>query len=125
MILMSYNDNNIFARIIRGEIPCNLVAQNDHAIAFNDISPLAPVHVLLVPKGSYTDAADFAERATDAEKAALWNLLPQVLAAKNVQQGFRMIANTGVNGGQEVPHLHWHLLAGKKLGRMLGAEEKI
>jgi histidine triad (HIT) family protein len=116
-----YNTNNIFARILRGEIACKQVAQNDYALAFDDVSPLAPVHVLIVPKGAYTDAADFANRASDAEKAGLWNILPQVLAAKNVNNGFRMIANTGVHGGQEVPHLHWHILAGTMLGRMLGA----
>ena len=109
-----YDSTNVFARIVRGDLPCNRVAENAHALAFDDIRPLMPVHVLLLPKGAYTDAVHFAAAASPEEHAGLWALLPEIVALKQLQSGFRLIANCGLNGGQEVPHLHWHILAGQK-----------
>ena len=115
-----YDDNNIFARILRGEIPCKKVHEDDHTLAFEDINPKAPVHTLVLPKGKYVSATDFAEKATDAEIAALMRAVRKVAALKGVDaSGYRLIANTGVEGGQEVPHLHIHVLGGRTLGAMV------
>ncbi len=115
-----YDDNNIFARILRGEIPCKKVHEDDHTLAFEDINPKAPVHTLVIPKGKYVSATDFAEKATDAEIAALMRAVRKVAALKGVDaSGYRLIANTGVEGGQEVPHLHIHVLGGRTLGAMV------
>lgn len=112
--MREYDSNNVFARILRGELPCTKVAENAHALAFDDVRPLKPVHVLLIPKGAYVDAVHFAQHATPDEHAGLWALLPEVVQIKQLSAGFRLIANTGLNGGQEVPHVHWHVLAGAK-----------
>lgn len=117
---MSYDDNNIFAKILRGEIPAKKIYEDDHALAFHDIGPKAPVHVLVIPKGKYVSIAEFGEKASDAEIAGFYRAVSKV--AKDLgllEAGFRSIANTGLNGGQEVPHFHIHLLGGKKLGAML------
>jgi histidine triad (HIT) family protein len=115
-----YDDNNIFARILRGEIPCKKVHEDDHTLAFEDINPKAPVHTLVIPKGKYVSATDFAEKASDAEIAALMRAVRKVAALKGVDaSGYRLIANTGVEGGQEVPHLHIHVLGGRTLGAMV------
>ena len=117
---MPYDTNNIFARILRGEIPCQKVFENDHALAFRDISPKAPVHLLVIPKGAYTDIADFGARASAAETKALYDAIAQVAKEAGIDQtGFRTIANTGLNGGQEVPHFHFHLLGGGPVGPMV------
>lgn len=117
---MSYDTNNIFARILRGEIPCNKVFENEYALAFNDIHPQAPVHILVIPKGSYVSMTDFAQKATPAEQAGFMAAIGAIVAEKKLDEaGYRTIANAGVNGGQEVPHFHIHILAGKRLGRML------
>ena len=117
---MSYDPNNIFARIIRGEIPCKKLYENAHALAFHDIRPQAPVHVLVVPKGSYVTATDFAEKASDAEQTALIKAIGEVVRMTGVEaSGYRLIANNGPDGHQEVPHLHYHVLGGRPLGRML------
>lgn len=116
----AYDDNNIFAKILRGEIPCDKVYEDDHVLAFNDISPQAPVHVLVIPKGKYTNVTDFGENAPPAEVAALWRAVAQISQEKGVAaDGFRTIANTNANGGQEVPHFHVHILGGRPLGPML------
>jgi histidine triad (HIT) family protein len=119
---MSYDSNNIFAKILRGEIPCNKVHDDQYVIAFDDIHPQAPVHILVLPKGAYKDMDDFTARASDAEIAALWKVTGQIARAKGIDKtGYRVISNCGLNGGQEVPHLHIHLLGGGKLGRMMGS----
>jgi len=115
-----YDKNNIFARILRGEIPCKKVHEDDHTLAFEDINPKAPVHTLVIPKGSYVSATDFAEKASDAEIVAMMRALRKVAALKGVDAaGYRLIANTGIEGGQEVPHFHIHVLGGRSLGAML------
>lgn len=116
----TYNAQNIFAKILRGEIPCNKVFEDDHVLAFRDIQPQAPVHVLVIPKGAYVDMDDFTARATAEEIAALFRALGQIARAEGLTEGgYRVISNCGLNGGQEVPHLHLHLVGGRVLGRML------
>lgn len=120
MARKTYDSNNIFARILRGEIPCKKVLETEHALAFHDINPQAPTHVLVIPKGAYVDVDDFAANAPDAEIASLIRAVGDVARAVGaVDPGFRILANSGANGGQEVPHLHFHLFAGKNLGPML------
>jgi diadenosine tetraphosphate (Ap4A) HIT family hydrolase len=122
---MSYDPNNIFARIIRGEIPCKKLYENDHALAFHDIRPQAPVHVLVVPKGAYVTQSDFADQASEAEQAALIKAIGEVARMTGVaESGYRVIANNGADGHQEVPHLHYHVLGGRPLGRMLAKPER-
>ncbi len=114
-----YDDSNIFARILRGEIPCTKILDTEHAIAFRDIHPQAPVHVLVIPKGAYVDADDFGTRATDAELAGYARAIASLIEQEGLKDsGYRLIANSGLNGGQEVPHFHTHILAGEKLGPM-------
>ena len=119
---MAYDDGNVFARILRGEIPNATVYEDDAVLAFRDIRPLRPVHVLVVPKGRYTDADDFAARAPDAEIAAFWRGVAAAAEAAGVTGGgYRLIANTGADGGQEVPHFHVHVLGGAPAGPMIAA----
>lgn len=118
----AYDPNNIFARILRGEIPCNKVFENDHVLAFRDIQPQAPVHVLVIPKGAYVDMDDFTARADAEEIAALFRALGEIARSEGISvSGYRVLSNCGLNGGQEVPHLHLHLVGGRALGRMLAA----
>lgn len=118
---MSYDDNNIFAKILRGEIPCKKIFEDDFAVAFADIHPQAPTHVLVIPTGPFTDVVDFNMNANDEEIAGFWRAVAWVAKDCGLpENGFRMIANTGLNGGQEVPHFHVHLLGGRALGPMLG-----
>jgi histidine triad (HIT) family protein len=120
---MAYDNNNIFAKILRGEIPCKKVYEDGHVLAFHDITPRAKVHVLVVPKGAYTDMDDFTARASETEIAALFKALGKIAREQGiVQSGYRVISNCGVNANQEVPHLHLHLVGGQKLGRMIAAE---
>ena len=124
---MAYDDSNIFARILRGEIPADTVAQNDHALAFRDIRPQAPVHVLVIPKGRYVSLDDFAANAPDAEIVAFNRLVAEVARSEGLSladgnAGFRAISNAGKHGVQEVPHFHLHLLGGRPLGRMLARD---
>ena len=116
----TYDDTNIFARILRGEIPSERVYEDEHAIAFHDIAPKAPVHVLVIPRGAYTTLSDFVARATDAEIAGFFRAVGTVARQVGVEQdGYRILSNAGVHGGQEVPHLHVHLFGGKQLGTMI------
>lgn len=118
----SYDDNNIFAKILRKEIPCKPVYEDDHVLAFPDIAPKAPVHILVIPKGKYLSIADFGTKATAEEITAFWQAVSKIAADNGLpESGFRTIANTGLNGGQEVPHFHVHILGGKKLGPMISA----
>ena len=115
-----YDDSNIFARILRGEIPCRKVYEDEHALAFHDIAPQAPVHILVIPKGAYVSWDDFSERAPDAEIAGFVRAVGRVARdAGLVAPGYRLLANVGANSGQEVPHLHVHIFGGRGLGPML------
>ena len=115
-----YDDQNVFARILRGELPCKKVMENEHVLAFHDISPLAPVHVLVVPKGRYVSWDDFSEKASDAEMAAMTRAIGEVARMVGADsQGYRVLSNVGKRGGQEVPHLHVHIFGGQPLGPML------
>lgn len=113
-----YDDQNIFAKILRGEIPNATVFENEHALAFKDIAPQAPVHVLVIPKGAYMSIDDFAVNASAVEQAGFFAAVAAVCAT-GVDAGFRAVANTRDHGVQEVPHFHMHILGGKPLGRML------
>lgn len=120
---MSYDPGNVFARILRGEIPAKKLYEDEHALAFPDINPQAPVHVLVIPKGAYTDAQDFATRASTEEIAGFIRAIGKVADQLGVTaDGYRLLANCGANAHQEVPHLHVHLFAGRKLGPMLAAK---
>ncbi len=120
---MAYDDTNIFAKILRGEIPNKTIHEDEHVLAFHDIYAKAPVHALVIPKGKYRNVADFGANATPDEITAFWRAVSKVAKDLGVDDtGFRAIANTGVNGGQEVPHFHVHIVGGKKLGPMLAGD---
>ncbi|MEO8176563.1 MAG: histidine triad nucleotide-binding protein [Sphingomicrobium sp.] len=115
-----YDESNVFARILRGELPCTKVYEDQHALAFHDISPLAPVHILVIPKGAYVSWDDFSERASEAEIAGFVRAVGLVARnAEMVVQGYRLLSNVGKRSGQEVPHLHVHIFGGQPLGPML------
>jgi histidine triad (HIT) family protein len=115
-----YDDCNVFARILRGELPCNKVYEDEHVLAFHDISPLSPTHILVIPKGAYVSWDDFSERASDEEISAFVRALGRIAReAGLVDGGYRLLSNTGLNSGQEVPHLHVHIFGGRPLGPML------
>ena len=115
-----YDDTNIFARILRGEIPCRKVFEDEWSLAVHDIAPQAPTHVLVIPKGRYISMADFSARATDAEIAGFIRAVGTVARDLGLEPpGYRLLANIGEHAGQEVPHLHIHLFAGRPLGPML------
>ncbi len=117
---MAYDDDNIFARILRGEIPCDKVYEDDHVLAFNDINPQTPVHVLVIPKGKYVSMDDFAAAASDAEIAALTRAVGKIARDLGVvERGYRILVNNGADANQEVSHLHVHIFAGTPLGRMI------
>ena len=114
-----YDDQNIFARILRGEVPCDKIDECSHTLSFADIQPQAPVHILVIPKGPYVDIADFAAYATAEEQVAFVAALGRAAQQAGLAEtGFRLIANTGQNGHQDVPHLHMHILGGEPLGPM-------
>ena len=117
---MAYDDQNVFARIVRGELPCNKIYENDHALSFHDIAPQAPVHALVIPKGRYVSMADFAAGAGADEQAGLFRAIGATAEALGVvEPGYRLLTNTGPDAHQEVMHLHFHILAGKRLGPMI------
>jgi len=117
---LPYDPNNIFAKILRGEIPCKKVYEDEFVLAFNDIAAQAPIHVLVIPKGAYVSWDDFSAKAGDAEIAGFVRGVGTVARELGlVEPGYRLLANVGVHGGQEVPHLHVHLFGGKALGRMI------
>jgi histidine triad (HIT) family protein len=120
----AYDDQNIFAKILRGEIPNDTVLETEHCLAFKDINPLAPTHVLVIPKGPYVNFDHFAAEASDAEVADFTRVVGQVSRETGVAEtaggnGFRLIANAGPDGVQEVPHLHIHVLGGRVMGPMV------
>lgn len=115
-----YDDQNVFAKILRREIPSKAVYEDDHAYAFHDINPQAPTHILVIPKGAYVSWDDFSARASDAEIAGFVRAVGHIARESGlVASGYRLLANTGVNSHQEVPHLHVHIFAGRPLGPML------
>ena len=117
---MAYDRNNVFAKILRGEIPSAKVYEDAHALAFNDINPQAPVHVLVIPKGKYVSLDDFAAKASGPELAGFFKAVGQVARQLGAEkEGYRILANHGHNAHQEVPHFHVHIFAGADLGPML------
>lgn len=119
---MAYDPNNIFAKILRGEIPCNKVYEDEYALAFHDINPQAPVHVLVIPKGDYVSMADFTTGAPDKLIVGFMRAVGKVATELGlVEPGYRILANAGKNAHQEVPHLHIHIFGGRPLGPMLAA----
>ena len=117
---MPYDESNIFARILRGELPAKTVMESEHSLAFHDIHPLAPIHVLVIPKGAFVSWDDFAATASDAQITDFTRTIGKVAAMVGAdQQGYRLLSNIGKRGGQEVAHLHVHLFGGAPLGPML------
>jgi diadenosine tetraphosphate (Ap4A) HIT family hydrolase len=117
---MAYDERNVFARILRGELPCKKVLETEHSLAFHDINPLAPTHVLVIPKGKYVGMDDFTQRASAAEIVDFVRAVGEVARLTGASEsGFRILANSGAHAHQEVPHLHMHLFAGRPLGPML------
>jgi diadenosine tetraphosphate (Ap4A) HIT family hydrolase len=115
-----YDDQNVFAKILRGEIPSKRVFENEWAVAFHDIAPQAPIHVLVIPRGRYVSMADFTAHAADAEIAGFFRAVGAVAKLLELEApGYRILANMGEHAGQEVPHLHVHLFGGRPLGAML------
>ena len=119
---MSYDTNNIFAKILRGDIPCKKIYENEYVLSFYDINPQRKIHALVIPKGSYIDLDDFMQNAKDKEIVELFKAISHVanlLKVSNVNGGYRTLSNIGNNGGQEVPHLHFHVFGGEKVGKMV------
>jgi histidine triad (HIT) family protein len=117
---LPYDETNIFARILRGEIPCTRVYEDEHALAFQDIAPQAPTHILVIPKGAYVSWDDFSEHGSAEEIAGFVRAVGAVARAEGlVAPGYRLLANVGADSGQEVPHLHVHLFGGRAMGPML------
>jgi diadenosine tetraphosphate (Ap4A) HIT family hydrolase len=117
---LPYDASNIFARILRGEIPNKTVYEDEHVLAFHDINPQAPTHILVIPKGAYVSWDDFSARASDAEIGGFVRAVGKIAReAGLVEPGYRLLANVGQHGGQEVPHLHVHIFGGQPLGPML------
>lgn len=119
-----YDSENIFAKILRGEIPNTTVMETEHCLAFRDINPLAPEHILVIPRGAYVNFDHFGAEATDAELVDFSRTIAKIAqeigaAPSEGGNGYRLITNTGADGVQDVPHLHVHLLGGRRLGRML------
>ena len=122
---MSYDESNIFAKIVRGEIPCDKVYEDDHVLAFRDINPQTPTHILVVPKGAYVSFADFSRMASPDEIAAFVRATGKIASDAGLDDpGYRILANHGADAHQEVPHFHLHLFGGKDLGRMIKPVDK-
>jgi histidine triad (HIT) family protein len=117
---MAYDPNNIFARILRGELPCKKVYENEHVLAFHDINPQAPLHILVIPKGPYVSLDDFSTTASDAEIAGFIRVVGEIARGQGlVEPGYRILANHGRDSDQHVPHFHVHVFAGRSLGPMI------
>ena len=121
---MEYDKNNIFAKILRGEIPCKKIYENDYVLAFHDVNPQKKIHALVVPKGEYVNLDDFSSNATEKEIVGLIKGIGEVAKKLGVSEavkggGYRSLVNVGANGGQEVPHLHFHIFGGEKVGKMV------
>jgi len=116
----NYDRNNIFARILRGELPCRTVYEDEHVLAFHDIRPQAPTHIIVIPKGEYISVDDFSERASEAELVAFLRAVSRIAREQGVtDSGYRILANHGAVAHQDVPHFHVHLFGGRDLGPML------
>jgi diadenosine tetraphosphate (Ap4A) HIT family hydrolase len=117
---LPYDRDNVFARVLRGELPCNKVYEDEWALAFHDIAPLAPVHILVIPKGEYVSWDDFSAKASDEEIAGFVRAVGHVAREQGlVEPGHRLLVNIGQHGGQEIAHLHVHIFGGRPLGTML------
>ena len=120
---MSYDNNNIFAKILRNEIPCNKIYEDEFVLSFHDINPKKKIHVLVIPKGKYVDLDDFSQNASPEEMVGLLkgiNIVAKRLKISvDTGKGYRALANVSEDGGQEVPHLHFHLFGGEKIGKMV------
>ena len=117
---MSYDLNNVFARIVRGELPCRKVYEDEYVLAFHDINPQAPTHIVVIPKGEYISVDDFSQKASDTELAAFVRTIGHIARQEGVSEGgYRILANHGAAAHQEVPHFHVHLFGGRDLGPML------
>jgi len=119
---MSYDKNNIFAKILRGEIPCNKVYENEYVMSFYDHNPQKKIHVLVIPKGEYIDLDNFIDKASNIEIVEFNKGISQtikILKISNQEGGYRILSNTGKYGGQEVPHLHYHIFGGERVGKMV------
>ena len=125
---MSYDKNNIFAKILRKEIPCKKIFENEHVLSFHDINPQKKIHALVIPKGEYIDLDDFNNRASDQEIVALSKAITEVSKILSIStdtgKGYRALTNLSEDGGQEVPHLHFHLFGGEKVGKMVEWQKK-
>ena len=125
---MSYDKNNIFAKILRKEIPCKKIFENDYVLSFYDINPQKKIHALVIPKGEYIDLDDFNNRASDKEIVALSKAITEVSKILGISldegKGYRALTNLSEDGGQEVPHLHFHLFGGEKVGKMVEWQKK-
>ena len=120
---MAYDENNIFAKILKGEIPCNKIYEDEYVLSFHDINPQKKIHALVIPKGKYVDLDDFSENASNDEIVGLVKGI-HIVAKKlgmsvNTGKGYRALANISEHGGQEVPHLHFHLFGGERVGKMV------
>ena len=120
---MSYDKNNIFAKILRGEIPSKKVYENEYVLSFHDVNPQKKIHILVIPKGEYVDLDDFNKKASDKEilefNKAITHIV-KMLKISNKEGGYRVLSNIGKDGGQEVPHLHYHIFGGEEVGKMIG-----
>ena len=120
---MKYDENNIFAKILRGEIPCKKIYEDDYVLSFEDVNPQKKTHVLIIPKGKYIDLDDFNENASKDEINGFFRAITLIAKKLNISNlngnGYRVISNIGEDGGQEVPHLHFHLIGGEKVGKMV------
>jgi histidine triad (HIT) family protein len=117
---MTYDRNNVFARILRGELPCRKVYEDEHVLAFHDIQPQAPTHIIVIPKGEYVSLDDFSEKASEAELVAFLRAISRIAWEQGVTDGgYRILSNHGAAAHQEVPHFHLHLFGGRDLGPML------
>tara|TARA_B100000575_G_scaffold277107_1_gene263126 strand:+ start:95 stop:460 length:366 start_codon:yes stop_codon:yes gene_type:complete len=117
---MAYDKNNIFAKILRGEIPCKTIDEDEYTLSFADINPQAPVHILVIPKGAYTDWSDFASSASGEEMSAFLRAISRVAELTGISEtGYRVISNIGPDSHQEVPHLHMHVLGGTSIGPLV------
>jgi len=121
--MKNYDKNNIFAKILRSEIPCKKIYENEHVLSFHDINPQKKIHALVIPKGEYVDLDDFNQRALDHEIVALSKAITEVAKilgiSVDIGKGYRVLTNLNEHGGQEVPHLHFHLFGGEKVGKMV------
>ena len=117
--IRKYNNENIFAKILNGEIPCDKVFENEYVLGFKDINPQAPIHIVVIPKEKFCSFEDFSKHAPSNILTSLIRSIGEIAEKMSLEEGYRIICNTGNNGGQEVPHIHFHLLGGKRLGKII------